>query len=60
MTRPGPRDVLTRAPGSEVPFVLALGANLGEPLVTLRRAVADLRAAVGVGSLRVSPLAPGG
>ncbi|MFD1506419.1 2-amino-4-hydroxy-6-hydroxymethyldihydropteridine diphosphokinase [Georgenia yuyongxinii] len=57
MTEPGHRDLLTRPPGTHVPFVLALGANLGEPLTTLRRAVADLRTAPGVGSLRVSPLA---
>jgi dihydroneopterin aldolase / 2-amino-4-hydroxy-6-hydroxymethyldihydropteridine diphosphokinase len=40
-----------------VPVVLALGANLGDPLATLTAAVAQLAAAPGVELVAVSPLA---
>ena len=42
--------------GRAVPFALGLGANLGDPGGTLRRAVRQLRAALGNIDLRVSPL----
>ncbi len=49
---PGPLD---RAPDGEVPVVLALGANLGDRLATLRAAVADLSR---VGGLRIRAASP--
>ena len=51
---PGP---LTSRPDEPAPFVLALGANLGDAVATLRRAVASLAAAAGVEVGAVSPLA---
>ncbi|WP_447924697.1 2-amino-4-hydroxy-6-hydroxymethyldihydropteridine diphosphokinase [Georgenia muralis] len=51
---PGP---LTARPTTAVPFVLALGANLGDAAGTLRRAVATLAAAEDVEVVAVSPLA---
>ncbi|MCK6209750.1 2-amino-4-hydroxy-6-hydroxymethyldihydropteridine diphosphokinase [Georgenia sp. EYE_87] len=50
-------DALHRRPSEPVPFVLALGANLGDAVATLRRAVADLAHAGGVAVTTVSPLA---
>ncbi|MFH5821955.1 2-amino-4-hydroxy-6-hydroxymethyldihydropteridine diphosphokinase [Georgenia sp. AZ-5] len=49
--------VLGRRPARELPFVLALGANVGDRLATLRQAVADLAAVEGLRVDRVSPLA---
>jgi dihydroneopterin aldolase / 2-amino-4-hydroxy-6-hydroxymethyldihydropteridine diphosphokinase len=48
---------LRRRPASPAPFVLALGANLGDAVGTLRAAVADLAHAAGVAVTDVSPLA---
>ncbi|KAE8763856.1 2-amino-4-hydroxy-6-hydroxymethyldihydropteridine diphosphokinase [Georgenia thermotolerans] len=50
-------DLLTRRPAAAVPFVLALGANLGDPLATLRAAADALEQAPGLEAVRVSPLA---
>ncbi|GAA4287230.1 2-amino-4-hydroxy-6-hydroxymethyldihydropteridine diphosphokinase [Georgenia daeguensis] len=50
-------DVLRRRPAAPVPVVLALGANLGDAVATLRLAVADLAHADGVAVTTVSPLA---
>jgi len=48
---------LRRRPSRPVPLVLALGANLGDAVGTLRAAVADLAHAGGVSVTTVSPLA---
>ena len=50
-------DALRRRPSGPVSFVLALGANLGDAVATLRLAVADLAHADGVAVTTVSPLA---
>lgn len=52
-----PAGPLTTRPAAEVPFVLALGANLGDAVATLREAVAALTAAEDVEVGAVSPLA---
>lgn len=52
----GPPEVDVR-PDGPVDVVLALGANLGDALATLRSAVADLRAVDGLEVTGVSPLA---
>ncbi|MDD9206629.1 2-amino-4-hydroxy-6-hydroxymethyldihydropteridine diphosphokinase, partial [Georgenia sp. 10Sc9-8] len=52
----GPTEVDAR-PDGPVDVVLALGANLGEALATMRSAVADLRAVDGLEVTGVSPLA---
>ncbi|WP_164737412.1 2-amino-4-hydroxy-6-hydroxymethyldihydropteridine diphosphokinase [Georgenia sp. SYP-B2076] len=51
------RAVLARRPDGGTRFVLALGANLGDPLGTLREVVGALGHAPGVRTLAVSPLA---
>ncbi|WP_341360191.1 2-amino-4-hydroxy-6-hydroxymethyldihydropteridine diphosphokinase [Georgenia sp. M64] len=53
----GDAGPLTTRPAAEVPFVLALGANLGDAAATLREAVAALTAAEDVEVGAVSPLA---
>lgn len=63
--RPGPvadllgeaPDVLDRAPAAPAKVVLALGANLGDALGTLRDAVGELAGLPGVDVVAVSPLA---
>ncbi|RPF27382.1 2-amino-4-hydroxy-6-hydroxymethyldihydropteridine diphosphokinase [Georgenia muralis] len=52
-----PAGPLTTRPAAEVPFVLALGANLGDAVATLRATVAALTAAEDVEVSAVSPLA---
>ncbi|PFG40298.1 dihydroneopterin aldolase/2-amino-4-hydroxy-6-hydroxymethyldihydropteridine diphosphokinase [Georgenia soli] len=48
---------LRRRPARPVPLVLALGANLGDAVGTLREAVTELAHAAGVSLTTVSPLA---
>jgi 2-amino-4-hydroxy-6-hydroxymethyldihydropteridine diphosphokinase len=53
----GTRESSQEAPGPVRPVVLALGANLGDPVTTLAEAVEALATAPGVDVVSVSPLA---
>ncbi|MDR0594958.1 MAG: 2-amino-4-hydroxy-6-hydroxymethyldihydropteridine diphosphokinase, partial [Bifidobacteriaceae bacterium] len=59
--RPSPPDwpvaSIDQAPAEPADAIIALGANLGEALATLRQALADLREEPGIEVLAVSPLA---
>lgn len=50
-------DPLDRVPGTPVPAVLALGANLGDPAATLQAAVRELAEHEGIELTGVSPVA---
>ena len=52
-----PRDRFDEIPASPVDVVIAIGANLGDPQVTMRSAVAELDRTPGLQITDVSPLA---